>query len=158
MRTRPWVAALARIPIGSGALCPLPSAIAGWTSAARQHRALVFPGLRTTPNRKLNSLPQGQRFSLRLVFLRHIRFTAQSSAPLGSFFQPRLCSCARRIPQYRAVPRFRALWLRSAPGIDSASLRLFPRHLRNECFYWPTKAQLEPTRKSARTLTVEFSC
>src|SRR5580658_6078126 len=36
--------------------------------------------------------------------------------------------CAAHTPKTRRA-RFRALRLRSAPGIDSASLRSFPRHL-----------------------------
>jgi hypothetical protein len=58
---------------------------------------------------------QVQRFSLRLVFLPYVRFTAKSSAPLGSACQSRLCSSARRLPQNRAV-------LASAP-FGSAPLR-----------------------------------
>jgi hypothetical protein len=52
---------------------------------------------------KPNSLAQVQRYSLRLVFLPHIRFTAKSRAPVGSPCQSRLCSSARRIHQNRAV-------------------------------------------------------
>ena len=58
-----------------------------------------------------------------------IRFTAKSSAPLGSSYQSRLCSSARRINPKPRRARFRALRLRSAPEIDSASLRSFPRQL-----------------------------
>jgi hypothetical protein len=72
---------------------------------------------------------QVQRYSLRLVFLPHIRFTAKSRAPVGSSCQSRLCSSARRITPKSRRARFRALRLRSAPGIDSASLRSFPRQL-----------------------------
>jgi hypothetical protein len=46
---------------------------------------------------------QIQRYSLRLVFLPHIRFKAKSRAPVGSSCQSRLCSSARRINQKRAV-------------------------------------------------------
>jgi hypothetical protein len=70
-----------------------------------------------------------QRFSLRLVVLPPIRFAAKSSAPVGSFCQSRLCSCARCINPKQRRARFRALRLRFAPEIDSASLRSFPRHL-----------------------------
>jgi hypothetical protein len=62
-------------------------------------------------------------------FLCYIRFTAESGAPVGSFCQSRLCSSARRIPQNRAVLASAPLRLRSAPEIDSASLRSFPRQL-----------------------------
>ena len=48
---------------------------------------------------KPNSLGhKRKRYSLRLVFLPRIRFTAKSGAPVGSFCQSRLCSSARRIP------------------------------------------------------------
>jgi hypothetical protein len=50
-------------------------------------------------------------------FLPHIRFTAKSSAPLGSQCQPRFCSSARRIPQNRAV--LASAPFGSAPEIDT---------------------------------------
>ena len=85
---------------------------------------------------------QVQQFSLRLVFSSHIRFTAKSSAPLGSSCQSRLCSSARRIPQNRAV-------LASAPS-GSAPLRRLTAPpsavplaiYETNVFYWPAKAQL----------------
>src|SRR5215472_6614834 len=86
---------------------------------------------------------QVQQCSLRLVLFSHIRFTAKSSAPLGSFCQSRLCSSARRIPQNRAV-------LASAP-FGSATLRRLTAppsayslaNYETNVFYWPVKAQLE---------------
>jgi hypothetical protein len=70
---------------------------------------------KTCPDKTKFSRSEVQPYSLRLVFLRHIRFTAKSGAPVGSFCQSRLCSSARRIPQNRAV-------LASAP-FGSAPLR-----------------------------------
>jgi hypothetical protein len=70
------------------------------------------------------------RFSLRLVFLADIRFTAKSGATVGSSCQSRLCSSARRIHQTRAV-------LASAP-FGSATLRGLTA---------PPCAQLSPTVK-----------
>ena len=80
------------------------------------------------------------RFSLRRLFLPHIRFTAKSSAPLGSSCQSRLCSSARRINPKPRRARFRALRLRSAPEIDSASLRSSLAIYETNVFYWPAKA------------------
>jgi hypothetical protein len=68
-----------------------------------------------------------KRYSLRLVFLPHIRFTAKSGAPVGSPCQSRLCSSARLTNQNRAV--LSSAPLGSAPEIDSASLCSFPRQL-----------------------------
>jgi hypothetical protein len=82
---------------------------------------------------------QVQRYSLRLVFLPHIRFTAKSAAPVGSSCQSRLCSSARRIPQNRAV-------LASAP-LGSAPLRRLTAppcapslaNYETNVFYWPAR-------------------
>jgi len=95
---------------------------------------------------------QALRYSLRLVFHLHIRFTAKSSAPLGSFCQSRLCSSARRIPQNRAV-------LASAPS-GSAPLRKltappsapFLAIYETNVFYWPVKAQLQPLEANPKML------
>ena len=96
---------------------------------------------------KPNSLGhKRKRYSLRLVFLPRIRFTAKSGAPVGSFCQSRLCSSARRIPQNRAV-------LASAP-LGSAPLRRLTAppcapslaNYETNVFYWPAKAQFQPLR------------
>ncbi len=72
---------------------------------------LLLPTLqKACPDKTKFSRSQVQRYSLRLVFLRHIRFTAKSGAPVGSFCQSRLCSSARRIPQKRAVLASAPLW------------------------------------------------
>jgi hypothetical protein len=95
----------------------------------------------TCPDKTKFSGSQVQRYSLRLVFLPHIRFTAKSAAPVGSSCQSRLCSSARRIPQNRAV-------LASAPS-GSAPLRRLTAppcapslaNYETNVFYWPAKAQ-----------------
>jgi hypothetical protein len=89
------------------------------------------------------SWSQSQRYSLRLVFLPHIRFTAKSRAPVGSSCQSRLCSSARCIPQNRAV-------LASAP-FGSAPLRRLTAPpcapslaiYETNVFYWPAKDQFQ---------------
>jgi hypothetical protein len=94
------------------------------------------------PDKTKFSGSQVQRYSLRLVFLPLIRFTAKSAAPVGSSCQSRLCSSARRIPQNRAV-------LASAP-LGSAPLRRLTAppcapslaNYETNVFYWPAKAQL----------------
>jgi hypothetical protein len=98
----------------------------------------------TCPEKTKFSGSQVQRYSLRLVFLPHIRFTAKSATPVGSSCQSRLCSSARRIPQNRAV-------LASAP-CDSAPLRRLTAPpcapslaiYETNVFYWPVKAQFQP--------------
>jgi hypothetical protein len=85
---------------------------------------------------------QVQRYSLRLVFLPYIRFTAKFLAAVGSYCQSRLCSSARRIPKNRAV-------LASAP-FGSAALRRLTAppcahslaDYETNVFCWPAKAQL----------------
>jgi len=103
---------------------------------------LLLPTFQPTcPDKTRFSGSQVQRYSLRLVFLPHIRFTAKSGAPVGSFCQSRLCSSARRIPQNRAV-------LASAP-LGSAPLRRLTAppcapslaNYETNVFYWPVKAQ-----------------
>jgi hypothetical protein len=65
---------------------------------------LLLPTFQQTcPDKTKFSGSQVQRYSLRLVFLPHIRFTAKSAAPVGSSCQSRLCSSARLINQKRAV-------------------------------------------------------
>jgi hypothetical protein len=104
---------------------------------------LLLPTFQPTcPKRTKFSGSQVQRYSLRLVLLSHIRFTAKSAAPVGSSCQSRLCSSARRIPQNRAV-------LASAPS-DSAPLRRLTAPpcapslaiYETNVFYWPAKAHL----------------
>jgi hypothetical protein len=104
---------------------------------------LLLPTFQQTcPDKTKFSGSQVQRYSLRLVFLPHIRFTAKSRAPVGSSCQSRLCSSARRIPQNRAV-------LASAPS-GSAPLRRLTAppcapslaNYETNVFYWPVKAQL----------------
>ena len=104
---------------------------------------LLLPTFQQTcPDKTKFSGSQVQLYSLRLVFLPHIRFTAKSSAPVGSSCQSRLCSSARRIPQDRAV-------LASAP-LGSAPLRRLTAppcapslaNYETNVFYWPVKAQL----------------
>jgi hypothetical protein len=106
---------------------------------------LLLPTIQPTcPDKTSFSGSQVQRYSLRLVFLPHIRFTAKSGAPVGSFCQSRLCSSARRIPQNRAV-------LASAP-LGSAPLRRLTAppcapslaNYETNVFYWPAKAQFQP--------------
>jgi hypothetical protein len=90
----------------------------------------------TCPDKTKFSGSQVQRYSLRLVFLPHIRFRAKSAAPVGSSCQSRLCSSARRIPQDRAV--LASAPLGSAPEIDSASLRSPLAIYETNVFFWPT--------------------
>ena len=118
----------------------------GWAALASFHRQGPVHHRRPLPAKTLTSSycfrsstnrprenqilgSEAQRFSLRLLFLPRIRFTAKSSAPLGSSCQSRLCSSARRLNPKPRRACFRALRLRSAPEIDSASLRLFPCYL-----------------------------
>ena len=105
---------------------------------------LLLPTFQQTcPDKTKFSGSQVQRYSLRLVFLPHIRFTAKSRAPVGSPCQSRLCSSARRIPQNRAV-------LASAP-LGSAPLRRLTAppcapslaNYETNVFYWPAKAQFQ---------------
>ena len=100
---------------------------------------LLLPTFQQTcPDKTKFSGSQVQPYSLRLVFLAHIRFTAKSSAAVGSYCQSRLCSSARRIPQNRAV-------LASAP-LGSAPLRRLTAPpcapslaiYETNVFYWPT--------------------
>ena len=108
---------------------------------------LLLPTFQQTcPDKTKFSESQVKRYSLRLVFLPHIRFTAKSSAALGSFCQSRLCSSARRINLKPRRARFRALRLRSAPEIDSASLHRALAHYETNVFYWPVKAQFSHWR------------
>src|SRR5215470_5434723 len=51
--------------------------------------------------------------------------------------------CAAHKPKPRRA-RFRALRLRFAPEIDSASLRLSLAIYETNVFYWPAKAQFQP--------------
>jgi hypothetical protein len=89
---------------------------------------LLLPTFQQTfPDKTKFSGSQVQRFSLRLVFLPHIRFTAKSAAAVGSSCQSRLCSAARLINQNRAA--LASAPLGSAPEMDSASLRSLPRQL-----------------------------
>jgi hypothetical protein len=89
---------------------------------------LLLPTFQQTcPDKTKFSGSQVQRYSLRLVFLPHIRFTAKSAAAVGSSCQSRLCSAARLINQNRAA--LASAPLGSAPEMDSASLRSLPRQL-----------------------------
>jgi hypothetical protein len=70
----------------------------------RPLRSYYFPHSQKHAQAKTKfSRSQVQLYSLRLVFLPHIRFTAKSAAPVGSSCQSRLCSSAWRINQKRAV-------------------------------------------------------
>jgi len=107
---------------------------------------LLLPTLqKACPDKTKFSKSQVHRYSFRPVFLRHIRFTAKSGAPVGSFCQSRLCSSARRIPQKRAVlasaplrPPLRRL---TAPPC-APSLANYETNV----FYWPAKAQFSHWR------------
>ena len=102
----------------------------------------------TCPDKTKFSGSQVQRYSLRLVFLPHIRFTAKSRAPVGSFCQSRLCSSARRIPHNRAV-------LASAP-LGYAPLRRLTAppcapslaNYETTVFFWPAKARILNHKRS----------
>ena len=104
---------------------------------------LLLPTFQQTcPDKTKFPGSQVQRYSLRLVFLPHIRFTAKSAAAVGSCCQSRLCSAARLINHNRAV-------LASAP-LGSAPLRRLTAppcapslaNYETNVFYWPVKAQL----------------
>jgi hypothetical protein len=124
---------------------PTPVRFHAFTGPPTKHtdQLLLLPTSQQTCRDKTKfSGSQVQWYSLRLVFLPHIRFTAKSAAPVGSSCQSRLCSSARRIPQNRAV-------LASAP-VGSAPLRRLTAppcahslaNYETNVFYWPAKAQL----------------
>src|SRR5208282_3906365 len=60
--------------------------------------------------------------------------------------------CAAQTPNPRRA-RFRALRLRCAPGIDSASLRSIFANCETNVFYWPAKAKFFRTRSRSSCLT-----
>src|SRR5215469_12663560 len=103
----------------------------------------AYPGLQQAMLTELNLYSQVQPFGWS-SFL--IRFTAKSRAPVGSSCTSRLCSCARRKTQNRAV-------LASAP-CGSASLRRLTAPpsapslatYETNVFYWPVKAQFSHWR------------
>ena len=84
---------------------------------------------------------RAQPYSLRLVFLLHILFTAKSSAPLGFFCQSP-CAAVRGAYQNRRRARFRALRLRSAPEMTAPPSAYPLANYETNVFDWPFKAQL----------------